>query len=112
MSGKRKKRVPILITPEVTEAIGKLLQFRNVVGVDESNIYLFPRHSRGLSYVRGWVLNETAKRANLKHPNLMTSTKVRKYLAAVMQFIALDSSELLWVTEHLGHTVQVHKEWC
>ena len=113
VSGKRKRRVPIIITPEVTEAVGKLLQFRKVVGVDERNIYLFPRHSRGsLNHVRGWeVVHDTTKRANLQQPNLMTSTKIRKHLATVLQLMALDSAELHWVTDHLGHSEQVHKEW-
>jgi len=52
-----------------------------------------------------------AKSANLKHPVLMTSTALRKYISTVAQIIHLEKGELEWLANHLGHDLEVHKSF-
>ena len=50
-------------------------------------------------------------KASLEKPNLITSTKIRKHMAAVLQFFDMNNAELEAVTEHLGHTQDVNRQW-
>lgn len=111
--GKRKKRVPTLFTDELSKALRYLVKYRSNVGVLEKNIYLFPCPTRNSkNHIRGWeVVHEISLKASLQKPNLVTSTKIRKHMATVLQLLDMNNAELEWVTEHLGHTADVHKTW-
>ena len=111
--GKRKKRVPTIFTDEVQEAINYLVRTREQIGVIPSNTFLFPCTTKKSSnHVRGWeVVHEIAGKAKLRKPELITSTKIRKHMATVLQLLDMNNAELEWVTEHLGHTGDVHKTW-
>ena len=111
--GKRKKRVPTLFIDEVQEAIEILIKNRIKVGAAAGNEYLFActtKHS--VNPIRGWeVVHEVCLKANLKKPQLVTSTKIRKHMATVLQLLDMNNAELEWITEHLGCTQDVHKTW-
>ena len=111
--GKKKKRVPTLFTTELNKAIFYLVKHRDDVGVLKANIYLFPCATRSSkNHIRGWeVVHDIALKAKLEKPNLITSTKIRKHMATVLQLLDMNNAELEWVTEHLGHTPDVHKTW-
>ena len=113
VTGKRKRRVPIIFTPEVAKDVNLLIKYRYVVGVCLENQYIFARPSRGSTkFVRGWdVLNDVSQKANLEKPELITSTKIRKHIATVLQLMVLNKAELSWITDHLGHSAAVHKQW-
>ena len=83
------------------------------MGVEASNNFLFPRPTRGsLNALRGWdAVHEIASKASLKRPDLVTSTKIRKQMATVLQLLDMNEAELSWVTDHLGHSADVHKLW-
>ena len=51
------------------------------------------------------------KKMSLRKPNLLTPTRTRKFLATVLQLLDLSEAELTWITNHLGHTEDVHKGW-
>ena len=53
-------------------------------------------------------MHEIAHKAVLKKPELITSSKIRKHMATVLQLLDMNAAELEWVTEHLGHTTDVH----
>ena len=111
--GKRKKRAPTLFPGEVQQAIEVLIKNRTKVGVAASNEYLFAcTTKRSVNPIRGWeVVHEVCLKANLKKPHLVTSTKIRKHMATVLQLLDMNNVEIEWVTEHLGHTQDVHKTW-
>ena len=50
-------------------------------------------------------------KAKLEKPNLITSTKIRKHMATVLQLLDMNNAKLEWVTEHPGHSPDVHKTW-
>ena len=47
----------------------------------------------------------------LKKPLLIRSTKLRKHVATVAQFLVLSGDELGHLSNHLGHSEAVHKEF-
>ncbi|XP_057297398.1 calponin homology domain-containing protein DDB_G0272472-like [Hydractinia symbiolongicarpus] len=111
--GKRKKRVLTLFTLVVQECINVLVMARSQVGIGDTNQYLFPWvFKKSENHVRGWdVVNSIAAKAHLKNPKLITSTKIRKQMATVLQLLDMTPDELECVTEHLGHTADVQKTW-
>ena len=49
--------------------------------------------------------------SGLKEPGRITSTKVRKQLATVLQLLDLSKAELSSLADHLGHSMDVHRIW-
>ena len=93
--------------------IGLLLEARQDIGVSEVNKFLFARMTRGSSNsVRGWdAIHDVCQHAKLQKPERITSTKIRKEMATVLQLLDMNDAELSWVTDHLGHSASVHKKW-
>ena len=54
-------------------------------------------------------LKKATLAADLQNPAAMTSTNLRKYMATVTQVLDLKESQMQWVVNHLGHTMDVHK---
>ncbi|KAG5866267.1 hypothetical protein JTB14_013618 [Gonioctena quinquepunctata] len=50
------------------------------------------------------------KTSNLKNPNAITSTKLRKHLATMSQIFAMTSNDLEQLSTFMGHTSDVHKQ--
>ena len=113
VKGKRKHGVPILFTEEMQNSVEVLIRFRKKAGVCEKNEFVFARSSRNaLTAMRGWdALHRVSMKAGLEKPELITSTKIRKYMATVFQLLDMTDAELSWVTDHLSHTADVHKKW-
>ena len=57
------------------------------------------------------TVKTVASRASLYKPELMISTRIRKELATTLQLLDMTDAELTWVSNHLGHSVNVHKQW-
>ena len=53
----------------------------------------------------------TSKEIVLKKPILITSTRTRKWLATMMQWLDMTDVELTWLTNHMGHRKNVHLAW-
>ena len=108
--GKRKRRVPIILTPYVKAALDVLVSKRTSMGLGP-NQYLFAK-AGSKTYVPGWKAVKLAcEGCALKQPGLITSTKLRKYLATVTQVMQLDNQQLEWVANHLGHSIDVHRSF-
>lgn len=99
--------VPMLFTEEVVNAVRILINQRSILGVTEENEYIFTSGTC-LNRLRGWdTLQAIAKKLNAKKP----PTRTRKYLATALQLLDLNDGELTWVTNHMGHTKDVHFAW-
>ena len=48
---------------------------------------------------------------NLKFPESIRSTELRKYCVTVSQIADLSESDLQWLAEHLGHNLDVQREY-
>ena len=118
IEGKKKKRgsqmkalVPIIFTEEVTSAIQVLVKNRSSTNISADSHYIFPSGS-GLKRIRGWdALQSIAKKLPLSKPSLLTPTRTRKFLATTLQLLDLTDAEITWVTNHMGHTRNVHFSW-
>ena len=108
--GKKNRKVPMLITADVKEAIECLHAHRNSVGILPSNPFCFASRSAG--HLDSWqAMSSIAHEASLKQPDLVTSTKLRKYNATVSQLFDLNNGELEWLSNHMGHDLNIHKDF-
>ena len=83
--GKRNRRVPILITPEVGQAMQLLVDTRSRCGIAEENSYFFATDSKD-GHLDSWlVLHNMSISAGVASPRLITSCRLRKYVATLAQ---------------------------
>ena len=81
------RRVPLLLTPDVLPAIDVLLSRRQECGVLPSNIYFFAVPASN-GYLNGWqIMDRMSREADLQKPELIHSTRLRKYAATVTQVL-------------------------
>ena len=84
VSGKGYKSVPIIFTPDMEEAMAALMNQRNNF-VPSENVFFFaiPYTTSCVNFYQ--TLQKVAKRAQICHPELVTSTRLRKYAATMIQ---------------------------
>lgn len=115
IKGKRGRKVPLLLTKEVKEAIDVLVKKRTEVGINKENPYLFAATGNGsLGHLRPWECMRkvvTGDELKLEKPEAVISTRLRKYVATVSQILDLQGNELDWLARHLGHDISVHREY-
>nr|XP_047140779.1 uncharacterized protein LOC124815926 [Hydra vulgaris] len=116
IEGKNKKGkgknalVPILFTSEMIDAIRLIVKHRSYLDAHDNNPYVFAYSE---FYLKGWdtLQNITKSVSNLQQPRLITPTRTRKLLATMMQLLDMNNAELTWLTNHFGHTKDVHMNW-
>ncbi|KAB7500501.1 hypothetical protein Anas_14769, partial [Armadillidium nasatum] len=52
-----------------------------------------------------------SKHCELKQPELLTSTRLRKYVATVSQIMNLKENEMDWLASHLGHDITIQRNF-
>lgn len=111
--GKRGRTVPVLISNEVKTAMDLLIAKRDNCGVMKSNPFIFARvYTTSITHLRGCdCLREVSEMAALQKPELVRATKLRKYVATVCQLFDMKEFELEWLSNHLGHSVTVHRNF-
>ena len=103
VKGKRGKRVPIILTPDVKQAMDLLIKTRGDVGVAQNNRYVFAAPTRHSSnHLRGndclgTVVKKVKEQYGLKCADSIQSIKLRKYIATVSQILNLKDNELDWL---------------
>ncbi|KAL3837344.1 hypothetical protein ACJMK2_022708, partial [Sinanodonta woodiana] len=108
--GKQNKVVPTLLTQEMIEALDLLVKFRGKCGVNKRNPYIFATHGEG--YISTWQVMQIASKASgCQQPELITSSRLRKYIATVAQVIDLSDHELQWLSSHLAHDLKTYKQY-
>ncbi|KAK7886409.1 hypothetical protein WMY93_026030 [Mugilogobius chulae] len=111
IAGKRGRKVPVLLTPTMQEALDLLVSKREMCGVVPGNKYLFAR-PQACSYFRGSdCLRHFAKMCGAKNPESLTSTKLRKQTATLSQVLNLSNTELDQLADFVGHDVRVHRQF-
>ena len=108
--GKKSALVPILFPDECVAAIRLLIKHRAVAEIVNDNSYIF---ASGELFYRGWdtLQSLTKKIKGLKKPQLITPTRTRKLVATMLQLLDMTEAELTWLTNHMGHTKDVHFAW-
>ena len=54
-------------------------------------------------------MKAVAEKAKPKQPQLINSTKLRKYIAMKCQVIDMTNTELDWLENDLGHNTDIHR---
>ena len=114
LRGKRGNKVPILMTRDIVLSMEFLTKMRKEVGVPDENPYVFAAPTRNsLNHIRGndAVTSVVAKCPGLKASEHIKSTKLRKYVATVTQILNLVPNELEWLARHMGHDINVHRQY-
>lgn len=108
--GKKGRTVAVLLTEDIQKNIDLLLRYRADAGVDQRNRYVFATaNSASLFPLRSAdVLRQFAKQAKLKCPESVTSTKLRKHVATVVQILNLSKHDMEVLAGFMGHDINVH----
>ena len=105
--GKMGKGVPVLLEPDDYKLLEHLLSDPEC----SENKYLFQSSCDG-PYRGDTMLDKlTKKLPDLESPSSIRATALRKYLATVIQVMALPKYQNNWVAQHLGHTPEVHLKY-
>lgn len=112
-AGKGSKSSPILFSKKLQEYIDTILSVRRKTDfVPKDNPFLFPligsctKWVDGSSVVRKYAINCGAK----NHKGL-TSSRLKKQIATVLQILNLDESEMEQIATFMGHTKKTHEEF-
>lgn len=113
LRGKRGRKVPVLLTKEVENGMKLLIQLRNEVGVNPENQFIFPVLGNGsVKNMRGSdAIRKHTRLCNLKCPESIYSTNLRKHVATLSQLLNLEKNELEMLANFLGHDIDIHKKY-
>ena len=111
--GKRDRMVPVLLTPDVKSAILTLNSTRKDGEVNPANKFVFAiNNGKSTKPMRGHdVIRRVCDMVELKQPEVITSTNLRKYVATIAQLVDMDENEKEWLANHLGHDLNIHKDF-
>ena len=93
--GKKSRVVPMLIMPNIKVAMDQLVSTRQENHLSSENSYFFASSSTGGHLSQFKVLARVAKDAKLNKPELVRSTKLRKYLATMAQVSIFTGKKML-----------------
>nr|XP_046253175.1 uncharacterized protein LOC124063495 isoform X2 [Scatophagus argus] len=109
--GKRGRKVPVLLTPAMQQALDLLVSKRQECGILPENTYLFARPASRICYRGTDGLRYFAKVSGAKSPENLTSTKLRKQTGTLSQVLNLTNTELDQLADFLGHDIRVHRQF-
>ena len=111
--GKRGRKVPLLLTKEMENGIKLLIKLRDDVGVKAENKYVFAVLGNGsLKNIRGPdAIRKHVKLCQLKCPEAIYSTNLRKHVATLSQLLNLQQNEQEMLATFMGHDIAIHREY-
>lgn len=111
--GKGSKSIPVLFPKNVQSHIETLLFARNKNQlIPEENPFLFAQIGSNDKWVNGsTVLRKYAERCGAVNPKTLTSSRLRKQIATVLQVLNLNETEKEQVASFMGHTRKTHEEF-
>lgn len=111
LRGKRGRKVAVLLSPDMVNAITRLVEKRKDCGVLDENLFLFARPHCLTPYRGQDCLRLYASECGAENPELLRSTQLRKHVATLSQILNLKNHELDQVANFLGHDIRVHREY-
>ncbi|XP_071314144.1 uncharacterized protein [Trachinotus anak] len=109
--GKRGRGVPVLLKPSMVSAMELLADTREMCGISKENIYMFARPGALSAYRGGECIQKFARESGAKHPEVLTSTRLRKHIATMSQVLNLQENEADQLADFLGHDIRVHRQY-
>ncbi|XP_014845934.1 PREDICTED: uncharacterized protein LOC106919823 isoform X1 [Poecilia mexicana] len=111
IKGERGRKVAVLLSPDMVEAITQLISKRRECGVPDKNTFLFAIPNCLTPYRGQDCLRVYANDSGAQSPELLRSTQLRKHVATLSQVLNLRNHELDQVANFLGHDIRVHREY-
>lgn len=111
IKGKRGRKVPILLTPDMMSSMDLLVNTRRNCEVLDENPFMFAR-PQALTYIRGSdTVRQVAQSCGAKQPEALSSTKLRKHMATMSKILNLKDNEMDNLADFLGHDIRVHRQY-
>lgn len=108
--GKGSKRVAILFPQKLQNYVDLLIKTRSNF-VNAANPYLFGDPNT-LEWLNGpYLMAKFAKSSKARHPETLTSSRLRKQIATVLQVLNLSPVEREQLASFMGHTEKTHNEY-
>ncbi|XP_039672042.1 uncharacterized protein LOC120568538 [Perca fluviatilis] len=109
--GKRNRKVPILLTPDMLSSMEALVVHRRACGVPDENPFFFSR-PEAVTHLRGSdAIRQIARECGAKHPETLSSTKLRKHISTLSTVLNLKDNEMDILANFLGHDIRVHRQY-
>ncbi|XP_057335080.1 uncharacterized protein LOC130673883 [Microplitis mediator] len=110
--GKGSKPTVILFPQNLQDLMNTLIDIRLKTDlVSQNNQYLFA-HPGSDRWIRAdTIIRQFAQKCNLDHPEQISSNKLRKPIATVMQILNLSQDETEQFAQFMGHTEKTHNEF-
>lgn len=108
--GKGSRPVTILIPKKIQKFYTLIFNLRNNTAwfLPENNYFFtYPKSTRWIDGCA--VIRKYAKKSGVKHPELLTSSRLRKHIATVTQLLSLKTNEIEQLAKFMGHTVGTHQ---
>ncbi|KAF3856684.1 hypothetical protein F7725_017407 [Dissostichus mawsoni] len=101
--GKRGRKVAVLLSPDMVDALKQLLSKKKNVEFQKTTISCLQDLND--------CLRIYANECGAKNPELLRSTQLRKHVATLSQVLNLKNHELDQVADFLGHDIRVHRQY-
>lgn len=108
-----KLAVPLLIPNDVLAALEKLTDTttRLSCSVGSSNKFVFPSIQGSNEHTSGWhAVHNTAVKANVSNPSLMTATKNRHRVSTLYASLDVAENDRQYFYKHMGHSASVNAD--
>ncbi|XP_047658877.1 uncharacterized protein LOC113659136 [Tachysurus fulvidraco] len=111
IKGKRGRKVPVLLTPNMVTSMELLVKTRSNCDVPDENVFMFGR-PQALSHFRGSdIIRQIARSCGAEHPEALSSTRLRKHMATMSKVLNLKDNEMDDLADFLGHDIRVHRQY-
>ncbi|KAJ8913930.1 hypothetical protein NQ315_005728 [Exocentrus adspersus] len=109
--GKGTRPVAILFPKKIQEYIDVMLSVRQKY-IPDTNEYLFANSNTENRWLSGYhVLRKLADKCGVNNKELLTSTRLRKQIATVLQILNVNEKEMEQFANFMGHTKKTHEEY-
>lgn len=95
----------------MVSAMELLVKTRESCGVPKENIYMFARPGALSAYRGRDCIQMFAKESGAKHPEILTSTRLRKHITTMSQVLNLQENEVDQLADFRGHDIRVHRQY-
>lgn len=110
--GKLDVEVQVLLTHDMEKSIELLLKHREEAGVNNEFLFGLPSPTGRIRFVKACgIINKLSKVCGADIPEHLRGTNLRKHLASYCVTLDLDDAEVGDVAKHMGHSVEVHKQY-
>lgn len=107
--GKGSRPVTILLPKHIRKYFSMICKLRKEKWFPEKNVYFFT-YPKSKFWIDGYsVMRKYAAICGAKHPELLTSSRLRKHIATVTQLLALKGNEIDQLAKFMGHTTKTHE---